>query len=103
MCVSQSHGMTDSFHLSLKELSNDDSRSRMVPGNFQSSASALSDSESDAASASNDDKAIALQEIQNECEELREMKNNSEAQAAAAMVARRQVHCWLLPVKRLSR
>ena len=49
-------------------------------------------------SASNEDKAIALQDRQKECEELRKMKNNAEVQAAATiwwLLLRRLIQCWL--------
>jgi hypothetical protein len=58
-------------------------------------ASALSDSDYEDASASNEYKAIALQDRRNECEELRKMKNTAEAQAAAAMVALAQAGALL--------
>ncbi len=48
-------------------------------------ALALSHAAFEAASASNKDKNIALQDRQKQCEEMREMKNNAEAQAAATM------------------
>ena len=58
-------------------------------------ALALSHAAFEAASASNEDKAIALQDRQKECEELRKMKNNAEAQAAVTMAALAQAEAML--------